>query len=472
MRRNSTSLDCLPDISHIARTMGGEARGAQALVPGPNHTPKDRSLSIKLEASAPGGLLVHSFAGDDPIRCKDYVREKLGLAPWSGTGSANGKRITWTYDYKDEAGELLFQVVRFLPKNFRQRQADGRGDWVWSMKGARRVLYRLPEVMEAVASKRTIFIAEGEKAVDALAKLGVPATCSPGGAEKWREEYSQHLADADVVILPDNDEPGERHCKAVAKSLVGVAASVRVLRLAGLAPKGDAYDWVQAGGTAEQLAQLAEKNSDEWRTSKPSGSMLICRRASELEPEQVEWLWAARIARGKHTCIAGEPGTGKSQLTLAIAAAISTGGEWPCGEGRAPLGSVIILSAEDGERDTIVPRLMAAGANRDLVHIVSAVRPDNGSRRGFSLQADLGSLEDEIIKIGDAALVIIDPISSYLGKTDSHKNAEVRGVGGGLHLRPLQIGLGRLHVRDACRQDQEGGLRLPRAARVELREAP
>ena len=115
---------------------------------------------------------------------------------------------------------------------------------------------------------------------------------------------------------------------------------------------------------------------------------------------------------GKHTCIAGEPGTGKSQLTLAIAAAISTGGEWPCGEGRAPLGSVIILSAEDGECDTIVPRLMAAGADRDRVHIVSAVRPNNGSSRGFSLQADLGLLEDEIAKIGDATLVIIDPISS------------------------------------------------------------
>ena len=108
---------------------------------------------------------------------------------------------------------------------------------------------------------QAIFIAEGEKAVDALVKLGVPATCSPGGAEKWRNEYSQPLAGANVVILPDNDEAGERHCEAVARSLAGIAASVRVLRLPGLPTKGDAYDWVEAGGTAEQLSELVERDA-------------------------------------------------------------------------------------------------------------------------------------------------------------------------------------------------------------------
>ena len=147
----------------------------------------------------------------------------------------------------------------------------------------------------------------------------------------------------------------------------------------------------------------------------------------KLQPERVEWLWPGRIARGKHTCIAGEPGTGKSQLSIAIAAAISTGGQWPCGEGRAPLGSVIILSAEDGAADTIVPRLTAAGANLDRIHIVSAVGNEKG-RRGFDLKADLDELEKKIAEIGEVVLIVIDPISSYMGKTDSHKNTEVRGV--------------------------------------------
>ncbi len=90
---------------------------------------------------------------------------------------------------------------------------------------------------------------------------------------------------------------------------------------------------------------------------------LLSRCAADIAPERIEWLWPGRLARGKHTCIAGEPGTGKSQLTIAIAAAVSTAGKWPCGEGSAPLGNVIILSAEDGAADTIIPRLLAAGAD-------------------------------------------------------------------------------------------------------------
>jgi putative DNA primase/helicase len=423
-------------LQQIAHALGGDVSGTQVLAPGPGHSPKDRSLSIKVDAGAPDGFLVHSFApGDDPIACKDYVRERLGLPPWKGSasGARNGKIIVATYDYIDEAGKLLFQVVRYAPKGFRQRRPDGNGEWIWSLGETSRVLYRCPELAEAVALERTIFIAEGEKAVDALVMLGVPATCSPGGAKKWCDEYSQHLSGANVVILPDNDEAGERHCEAVARSLAGVAASVRVLRLPDLAAKGDPYDWVQEGGTADQLSELVETDAvdasggNALTVQRTSGYSLISRRASEIEPERVEWLWLGRIARGKHTIIAGEPGTGKSQLSIAIAAAITTGGEWPCGEGRAPLGSVIILSAEDGAADTIVPRLIAAGADLRRIHIISAVGSANG-HKGFDFKADIGLLEQKIVEIGDVALVVVDPISSYMGKTDSHKNAEVRGV--------------------------------------------
>jgi AAA domain-containing protein len=159
---------------------------------------------------------------------------------------------------------------------------------------------------------------------------------------------------------------------------------------------------------------------------------LVSRCAAEIIPEKIEWLWPGRLARGKHTCIAGEPGTGKSQLTIAIIAAVTTGGKWPCGEGRSPLGNVIILSAEDGAADTIVPRLLAAGADLSRVHVVSAVRDADGRRRGLNLQRDLDLLERKITEIGNVGLVVVDPVSSYLGKTDSHKNSEVRGV-----LEPL-----------------------------------
>jgi predicted ATP-dependent serine protease len=159
---------------------------------------------------------------------------------------------------------------------------------------------------------------------------------------------------------------------------------------------------------------------------------LVSRCAADIAPEKIEWRWPRRLALGKHISIAGEPGTGKSQLLIAIVATLTTGGNWPCGEGRAPIGNAIILSAEDGAADTIVPRLLAAGADLNRVHVVSAVRNADGSRRTLNLQNDLDLLERKIGEIGDVALVGIDPVSSYLGKTDSHKNSEVRGV-----LEPL-----------------------------------
>ena len=149
---------------------------------------------------------------------------------------------------------------------------------------------------------------------------------------------------------------------------------------------------------------------------------------SEIAIELVDWLWLGRLARGKHTCWAGEPGASKSTLTMFVAATISMGGEWPCGEGAAPQGTIIILSAEDGIADTIVPRLHAAGADLGRVHVISAVREETGGRRSFSLQTDLSLLEQEVRRLGDVSLIIIDPVSSYMGKTNSRKNAEVRGV--------------------------------------------
>jgi putative DNA primase/helicase len=115
--------------------------------------------------------------------------------------------------------------------------------------------------------------------------------------------------------------------------------------------------------------------------------------------------------------VAGEGGLGKSMLLAWIAAAVSRGKEWPCGEGQSRRGSVIILSAEDDAADTIVPRLMAADADCTKVHILETIRKDDEGHRTFNLQLDLPELEKTIDRLDDVRLVIIDPITSYLGKS-------------------------------------------------------
>lgn len=170
--------------------------------------------------------------------------------------------IVARYPYTDPNGRLIYEVVRLDPKDFRQRRPDGAGGWLWKMKGVERVLYRLPSVLGAVEAGQTVYVVEGEKGADALASLGVTATCSPGGACKWRDSFAPTLAGADVVLVPDNDEPGRNHVAMVAKSLrhfVHRAASVRVLTLPDLPEKGDVADWIAAGGTVEDLTRLTEQ---------------------------------------------------------------------------------------------------------------------------------------------------------------------------------------------------------------------
>lgn len=184
-----------------------------------------------------------------------FAAERLGLSP--SQMKSNGKpRIVATYDYRDEAGDVVFQAVRFEPKGFRQRRPDGKGGWTWSVKGVRLVPYRLPELL--AEPTRPVVVAEGEKDCESLARVGVLATCNAGGAGKWTAGHSAFLRGRRVVVLPDNDDAGRKHAQQVAQSLQGIAESVRIVELAGLPDKGDVSDWIAAGGTKEELNRLAE----------------------------------------------------------------------------------------------------------------------------------------------------------------------------------------------------------------------
>lgn len=164
-------------------------------------------------------------------------------------------KIASAYSYSDENGALLFQVVRKIPKGFVQRRPDGHGGWIWSTKGVRKVLYRLPEVTVAIDEGRAVYLVEGEKDADNLADLGLTATTNPGGAGMWSEDYTKALRGAQVVIFPDNDTAGREHALKVARALHGFAAEVRVVELPDLPRKGDVSDWIDAEKRAGRSSQ-------------------------------------------------------------------------------------------------------------------------------------------------------------------------------------------------------------------------
>jgi hypothetical protein len=148
-----------------------------------------------------------------------------------------------------------------------------------------------------------------------------------------------------------------------------------------------------------------------------------------VKPSDVSWLWPGRIPRGKVTLLAGDPGLGKSFVTMDLAARVSRAGAWPDGPTtlRQP-GSVLILSAEDDPADTIRPRIEAGGGDLSRVQVVESVRAADGRELGLDLSVDVTLLARHLETVERPRLIVIDPISAYLGNVDSHNNAQVRGV--------------------------------------------
>src|SRR5262245_37261519 len=174
----------------------------------------DRKPSLAISQGREVQVLVHCHAGCSIEQvCAALDLRLADLFPPKERGNGSTRREVAAYPYVDETGKLLYEVVRFAPKDFRQRRPDGQGGWLWKLNGTRRMLYRLPEVREGVTSDRWVFVVEGEKDADRLAALGVVATCNPGGAGKWRPEYAKTLHGAKVAMLPDNDEPGRHHAR-------------------------------------------------------------------------------------------------------------------------------------------------------------------------------------------------------------------------------------------------------------------
>lgn len=193
-----------------------------------------------------------------------------------------------TYDYVDEAGELLFQVVRKPGKKFFQRRPDPHGGWITRLGDTRRVLYRLPAVLKVVAlGFDIVYVVEGEKDVHAVERARGTATCNPGGAGKWvgkwQNEYTEPLRGATVIIVADRDEPGIKHAHEVASSLEGIARMVSIMQAA--AGK-DVSDHLAAGNTLAELVPLEHETLEQDSTALSTDPTVTLSEFVARKPEE------------------------------------------------------------------------------------------------------------------------------------------------------------------------------------------
>src|SRR5262249_19630087 len=292
-----------PDVG-LFRALKGRGTPHDFMAICPAHRDVNPSLHVTVKN---GTTLVHCFAGCAQDQVIDALRNK-GLwseqQPRPRTESRTGE-VVGTYDYVSADGQLAHQTIRLTPKSFRQRRpAPETGLWIWGLSAgeymrmapgkdwqpfreakfaqwpisrerktfdaANLMLYRLLDVLKAIANGVTVYLCEGEKDTDNIAALGLVATTNAMGAGKWRTEYSQALRGANVVLLSHNDAPGRDHAERVAAELHGVAKRVRVLDIAKhwseCGAGQDISDWLAAGGTADKLRDLVEQLPD-WQPS-------------------------------------------------------------------------------------------------------------------------------------------------------------------------------------------------------------
>ena len=239
-----------PDVAtyYRARLPKLNQRGAAWRCPCPIHNGKRDSFAVDPKT---GRAICHSGCGqgwdiigfEQALSGSDFgtAKEAVFRAIGREIETRGGQKVVAEYPYTDAAGTLLFQVVRFEPKGFRQRRPDGQGGWIWNLKGVDPVPYRLPEVFSA----EVVYVVEGERDVETLEKWGLVATCNPMGAGKWRPDYADYFEGKDVVILPDQDEPGQKHAiEGVAVSVLGKVASVRIVNV----PAKDVTEWAEKDG--------------------------------------------------------------------------------------------------------------------------------------------------------------------------------------------------------------------------------
>jgi hypothetical protein len=441
--------EVLGHFKNVRRQGSGKAKVS---CPNPGHGQGngDRNPSVSVEIGNDGDkTVIHCHAG-----CADKdVMAAAGLTARNlffdeRPAPKSTKRRT-CYDYTDEAGNVLSQAVRDdygdgRKKEIFQRRPDGHGGWINDVKEVRRVVYRLLE-LRAASPDEPVWLVAGEKCAEIMRSHGFVATTNVAGECKWTAEDSEFVRGRDVVLFCDNDPTGRKDAELKTRLLHGIARSIRVLDVIDLPLKGDCEQYFQAGHTAADLRELAGATKEWSPTAVPAGTTpateepeSIC--LATVEPCRVGWLWFGRLASGEMVVITGRPGVGKGLLLCYIVARYTTGRPMHGDRIALPAGHVLWISMEDAHDTSLVPRLLAAGADLSRVHAWNLTKP-------LSLPVDADRIVAELKRLG-CTLLIIDPAPTLLDKDHSSNNdANVRQSFAALSAACRELGCTMILVR-------------------------
>ncbi|HMJ09612.1 MAG TPA: AAA family ATPase, partial [Pyrinomonadaceae bacterium] len=369
----------------VSRFEGAKKTGNGFVARCPAHQDNHQSLSL---AESDGRILMNCFAGCTAaaivscvgLQWKDLFDSRISKSPRSvsttfspgpvdrpaAPRSAGQKRILNIYPYVDEKGQLLYENVRFYPKDFRQRHFDGKGSVVWNLDGVKRVPYRLPQLLSSIRQSFDVFLCEGEKDADALRELGFTASNFKG----WNADMNRYIYEANIIIVADHDLPGLKHADDAARVIREAAKSLKVLDVfmhLDLPPKhgADISDLIRTcvqdeGMTREEIAERIGQmagSTEEWRdVANANRAEYFLLKGGDEWMEEAKLRPIPRMLFGKfwfegELCILfADTNVGKSILAVQIGDAVAKGRPFAIQPDSSDTGTGV-LNRESNESD-------------------------------------------------------------------------------------------------------------------------
>jgi hypothetical protein len=449
-----------------AKKVGG---GYLASCPVPSHGQGngDKHPSLSITMSDDGNFLFKCHGGCDQHTVFSTIKD-MGLLPalpdrpdyldsikpMKPIPLISTPVLEHEWHYTDEDGISLYIKQRFKTfdskgKTYKTLRVMPDGSRVGKLGDCRLVPYKLPDLQQATAAGRVVYITEGEKAADALGSLGVVATTSHAGAGGWNEELNQYFKDANVVIVPDNDLVGWHYAQKVVEALLPTAKSVRVLDLNLSNPKEDAYEWVtKYEGDRQNLALMAkscpvvtsladvqtpqrllESTETPQESEEPPKSKFMVESWDSIKDEPVEWLIQDILPKKAFCALFAPPASWKSFLALDMAEAIATGRDWMgC---RIPQkGAVLIIAGEGhGGLGARVKACKIQNNSPDGANLYVIRSQINLRSSPEEFEALINSINDLIAQIDEPLqLVILDTLMRMSGGNFNENSSEDMGA--------------------------------------------